>query len=414
MFFDSLGTNCWPPVSIQHMNPEWRVLKALRRVAVGALLLVLTAAAFVQGQQWLLRWHAERLLNDIRQIQMGNSNWIDAQKLMTKWGAWGGYYGSCTAERCDYHIAMQDWFRGMPATTFDGTDQKFILDHRQCCGWAKPIYHLLGGRFAVVQSWIQVRNGIIWTKAFSVQIANTSEDYSPKQDTGGYLDPLVAYAGGSTHSYPFDFDLDHPEYSINTGPCSVCTLVSTQFTPLTDEKTMDKLLEVDLSCLTRWRECRTQAEIMPEAYKLAEAEKNEPDKIRRNSSECRDPIDLAARDARYATIAEIAQVKERRNSEEVVRVASFRSLRSLKSNAYVGPLLFKDELALRPEFKLSGGVPASNLKLGDTIILLFGAGPDERGAVSRTYDLCSFIPATPENLATVKRGIALDAVPREY
>jgi hypothetical protein len=387
----------------------------LRRAAVASLLLVFAATALVQSQQWLLRWRAQRLLNDIRQIQMGKSSWADAQRLMTKWGAWGGYYGSCTAERCDYHIAMQDWFRGMPATTFTGNEQRTILDYRHCCGWFKPIYRLLGGRFAVAQSWIQVRNGIIWTKAFSVRIANTSEDYLPWHETGGYWDPLVAYAGGTTHTEDrFDYDPDHPEYSIDTGPCTVCTLVSTRFTPRTDEKAMEKLLDFNLSCLTRLWGCKTQSEIMPEADKLAEADRNKPGSVWRNSSECHDPVDLAARDARYATIAQIAHVKEHRNSEGVVRVASFRSLESLKSNAYVGPLLFKDELALRPEFKLAGGVPASNLKLGDRIILLFGANPDQMGVVSRTYDLCSFIPYTSENLAAVKRGVALDAVPREY
>src|SRR5262249_31855512 len=127
---------------------------------------------------------------------------------------------------------------------------------------------------------------------------------------------------------------------------------------------MDQLLGFDLSCLTRWKECRTQAEIMPEAYKLADTERNKPSSLWRNSSECHDPIELAARDARYAAIAEVAQVKVNQNSDELIRTVGFRSLESLKSNAYTGPLLFQNELALRPEYKLAGGVPATNLKLG--------------------------------------------------
>jgi len=125
-------------------------------------------------------------------------------------------------------------------------------------------------------------------------------------------------------------------------------------------------------------------------------------------------VDLAARDARYAAIAELADIKEDRNSEEVVRLARFRSLASLKGNAYVGPLLFRDELPLRSKNKLVGGVAASTLKLGDRVILLFGEKPDEKDFVIQTYDLCSFIPITPENLAAVRRGVAFDTVPREY
>jgi hypothetical protein len=394
------------------MSPQRRSRNILRHAAAGAFLLLLVATAFVQGQQLLLRWRAEHLLNDIRQIQMGKSSWGDAQKVMTKWGAQGGFFGSCTAELCDYHIAMQDWFRGMPATNFEGGVQSTILDYRKCCGWLKPIYRLLGGRFAVVQGWIHVQNGIIWTKTFSVRIANSYEDYVPWQDTGGYWDPLVVYAGGSTHLTRFDYIPDHPEYSIDLGPCTVCTLVKINFTPQTDKQTMDKLLDVDLSCLTRWRGCR-QEEIMPAAYKLGIADSNRPDLIARNSSECRDPIYLSARDARYASIAEVADVREDRDGDELMHLARFRSLERLKGNAYVGPLLFKDELPLQPENKLVGGVRTSTLKLGDRIILLFGAQPDETDIVAQAYDLCSFIPITPENLAALKRGIALDVVPRD-
>jgi hypothetical protein len=395
------------------MSLKTRLWKLLRRMAVGSLVLVFAATALVQSEQWLLRRRAQRLLDDIRQIEMGNSSWADAQRLMTRWGAWGGYYGTCTLERCDYHIAMQDWFRGMPATTFEGEEQRTVLDYRHCCEWLKPVYRLLGGRFAVVQSWIQVRNGIIWTKTYSVRMANTYQDYLPWQNTGGYWDPIIAYASGKTHLTRIDYSPDHPEYSIDLGPCTVCTLVAVSFTPQTDKKTMNKLLDVDLSCLTRWIGCK-QDEIMPEAYKLAVADSNKPDLAERDSSECRDPVDLAARDARYAAIAELADIKEDRNSEEVVRLARFRSLASLKGNAYVGPLLFRDELPLRSKNKLVGGVAASTLKLGDRVILLFGEKPDEKDFVIQTYDLCSFIPITPENLAAVRRGVAFDTVPREY
>lgn len=407
------GTNCRLPVSNEDMSLKPRLWKVLRRAGVVSLLLVFVAMAFIQSEQWLLRRRAQCLLNDIRQIQMGKSSWADAQRLMTKWGAWGGYYGSCTAERCDYHIAMQDWFRGMPATTFEGEEQRTVLDYRHCCGWLKPAYRLLGGRFAVVQGWIQVRNGVIWTKDYSVRIADSYEDYLPWKNTGGYLDPIIAYAGGSTHLVRIDFSPDHPEYSIDLGPCTVCTLVEISFTPRTDKETLKKLLDVDLSCLTRWIGCK-QDEIMPEAYKLAAADSEKAGLIARDSSECRAPIDLAARDARYIAIAEVADIKEDRNSDEVVRLARFRSLASLKNNAYVGPLLFREELPLRPESKLVGGVPTSTLKLGDRVILLFDAIPDENELVFQMYDLCNYIPITTENLAAVRNGVALDVVPREH
>ena len=100
-------------------------------VTVFAVLALL--AAFVQLEQHLLRWRAERLLADIRQIQMGKSTWADAQRFMTKWGTWGHYEGSCTAEKCDYSIAMEDAARALTAYIFVGRTEKTVIEPRQCC-----------------------------------------------------------------------------------------------------------------------------------------------------------------------------------------------------------------------------------------------------------------------------------------
>ena len=75
---------------------------------VVVLALVAGLAVFVQIQQRILRWRAERLLADIRELQSHKSTWADAQKIMTRWGAWGSYEGSCTAEKCEYRIIIVD------------------------------------------------------------------------------------------------------------------------------------------------------------------------------------------------------------------------------------------------------------------------------------------------------------------
>src|ERR1035437_3885420 len=96
------------------MTSRLRWGRILRITDVVVLALVASSAVFVQVQQHILRWRAERLLADIREIQMGKSTWADAQRLMTRWGEWGAYEGSCTAERCDYQIVLQDSFRSFP------------------------------------------------------------------------------------------------------------------------------------------------------------------------------------------------------------------------------------------------------------------------------------------------------------
>jgi hypothetical protein len=202
----------------------------------------------------------------------------------------------------------------------------------------------------------------------------------------------VAIAEGLTH-FVTEFSPEHPEYSIDTGPCTVCVLVWARFTPRTDSQTLKQLLDINLDCLTRWKARRTQREIIPEAYALAKADET--------------------RDSRYVSIAEVASIAEMRNSDGPVHAASFQSTESLKNNAYIGPLLFRNILTLRPETILPGGIPASKLLMGDKIILLFGAGPDEPDVIP-LEDACSFIPYSPESMAAVQRGVALDAIPEGY
>src|SRR6516164_8938632 len=97
------------------MKSHRRWARVLRVVAVAAAILVFGLAAFVNVQQRVLRWRAERLLEDIRAIQMGKSTWADAQRLMTRWGAWGMWDGSCTAEACEYQIVLRDVSQAMPS-----------------------------------------------------------------------------------------------------------------------------------------------------------------------------------------------------------------------------------------------------------------------------------------------------------
>jgi hypothetical protein len=167
--------------------------RVLRAAGVAALVLVAGLAAYVQMQQRILRWRAERLLADIREIQMGKSTWADAQRLMTRWGAWGAYEGSCTAKRCDYQIAMEDAFRAMPI--YFVPHGELWKEARLCCRWLRRPYYLLGGRFAVVDARLEVKDGIIWTKSFEMEISTTS--HIPFWNEDDYA--LVGIAHGLTN-----------------------------------------------------------------------------------------------------------------------------------------------------------------------------------------------------------------------
>lgn len=87
---------------------SWR--RFPRLIAAALLLLTFSVTAYVNIQQRVLRWRAARLLADIREIQLGKSNWADVQRLMRRWQAWGGSDESCTADQCIFRIAIQEGF----------------------------------------------------------------------------------------------------------------------------------------------------------------------------------------------------------------------------------------------------------------------------------------------------------------
>ncbi len=63
----------------------------LRFAGIAVCALMIALAALIVIQQHILGWRAERLLADVRALDLGKSTWVDAQSIMTRWGAWGFY-----------------------------------------------------------------------------------------------------------------------------------------------------------------------------------------------------------------------------------------------------------------------------------------------------------------------------------
>ena len=173
---------------------KW-LMRILRAMCVTSLALVMFAFAAVQFQQHLLRWRAERLLADIRGIQMGNSRWDDAQRLMNRWGTWGKWEGACTSQSCDYQIVLQDASQAYATYYTTAEEVHLRTPARHCCQWLRRPYMALGGRFAEVYARIVVKHGVIWTKSFDV-ITGLYPNHQIQYVTEG--DVFVATADGVT------------------------------------------------------------------------------------------------------------------------------------------------------------------------------------------------------------------------
>lgn len=387
------------------MTVRFRWGKVLKISGFALLALIALPAVYVQIQQHILRWRAEQLLADIREIQMGKSTWADAQRLMNRWGAWGGYEGSCTAERCDYQISIEDAFRAFPSYWMPTGEIRG--DPRECCQWLRKPYMALGGRFAVVSARIEVKSGVIWTKTYGVE--------TDVSCCGENQYPLMGYAEGVTRFSPGRFwrALDrHSEYSVATAQhCTVCEAIDAHFTPTADSGVVRQFFDFNLDCLTRRKECEHPAELMPSAAQLEERD-NELPKIEVIRDSCGYPLEWVGREFKYAAVAEV--VSNRTSLEwggSHAQWAQVRLLRSLKNGALSQqPAVLREEPIGSPDSILPGGGRAGDVRPGTQLIVLFERPFDDITSSSIGNGVCSFVTYSDNNLAAIKRGIQRDAL----
>lgn len=394
---------------------RWGRLIRIAAVAILAPIICLIAA--VRIQQYVLRWRAEQLLADIRQIQMGKSTWADAQRLMHRWGKWGRWEGSCDARSCDYQIAMQDASNALPTFFFTQTDLQLRSEKRDYSRWQLRLYSILGGRVAQVYAEIRIKNGIIWTKAYTVQTPRDSHEM-------GTDDLLIGTAEGTTHLNPDDWPIpsNHPEFQIRAagpcegcnGGCTICELIQTRVTPFADPGAMSQLFEFNLACISSWRECEEPREIMPSAWRLFRQDKTGRGDGSVDWPICKVPVDVIARDYQFGVLTEVNSVKSEIEKDGWTRyVASLSLLESVKNDTLKG----RDQLAAYlkrvrlgwSDTMLAGGVPASSIRPGDRMFLFFNRMPSG-GSVDIDEDFCSYVLDTEQNRAAIARGIARDAL----
>src|ERR1700749_1297168 len=82
--------------------------RTLRAILYAAATLLILWLALIEAPMWLRRLHAQPLLADFQSIQVNQSDWSDAQRLMRRWGRWGHFDGSCTSAYCSYSITIED------------------------------------------------------------------------------------------------------------------------------------------------------------------------------------------------------------------------------------------------------------------------------------------------------------------
>jgi hypothetical protein len=370
--------------------------RSLLYALLGLVMVLLLVAGEFQIEQRVLRYRAERLLNDMLSIQLRHTTFQQLSPLLGRWGEFVTYDTPCSKQHCDLRITFRQ-----PSHIPDG-NSKFLAPFRD-------LHKLLGGRMSGVVADINVRNGFVWGESYRIGVdvprfvdadGRTVDELTGEISTVPRADPwrLVWPSLGRPREYEIG---GHLAFKGRTE-------VWVRFTPYADPADIRRLSQFNFSCLARLRPCRTGEDLMPAA--MAEVSKEK----QHNWSGSEEPvcdlptIRVISRDTENAAVVDVVDNRaDPRYNSDPNRVLGVRLVERVKraSSWAPGAKVYVDvggPLALAP---ING---LAKVRAGDRLIILFGWQSASSIVPKAEAEMCGVVPYTENNLAIVRAGASED------
>lgn len=359
---------------------------AIRITVLSALCLIVLTFAVIQAQQWLLRWRAERLLADMRELQSKEGTWQDAQKIMIRWRLWGLGESFCAPQECFFYVRMSDLVDSLIRGDQYGPPRLPYLI------WPSQ---LLGEKFTFVEASLRVKDGMLEESRFRMNFFGQDEGMARAVPTPDVLD------------YESE-RWQHPDYYAERHPgCKGCILFETGFTPFAGREKIHELTDFNFSCITRWSPCTTEADVMPSAWKLYQDELPRKAALEKAFNDCKIPLEFFGRESHEIAIADVlsrqGSTTPRRDNKG--SSAKLRIVRTLKGRMH-WPMskILTASGEDQGEDVYWAGTP--DLMAGNSYILFGDVADGSVGENVFWLDVCGIVPHNEQNLISIQRGIA--------
>lgn len=270
------------------------VIRLLRKYllfpAIGIGVVLFLVLLVSQVEQHIFRSRAELLLSQVQSLELRKTPWPEAQNQLKRWTKESKFNDQCNGTECSLEITLFEPVYDFASRTLIFAHLDDYLRWRLKLSYSEgPFvrmesvffrgYMLMGGRPARIMANVGMRNGIVWSKGFSVYIATYWHNI-PDFDPNRWFDFSLMANTGSVPQFDFssqnwvDPQLTlHPNYLISRpGGCDVCVSGYVHFTPYADPVDIHRLMQLNLLCLTQLRPCLDQSDIMPAAWKQYMAE----------------------------------------------------------------------------------------------------------------------------------------------
>src|SRR5260370_29674556 len=365
---------------MRHSLP--RMVRFLLYSGVSFLFILIVLAGLIQVEERIFRHRAERLLDDIRSIDLRHTTFQQVGASSERWTVFFSHDVPCSKEHCDFRIVFGAPGFGPASTLLN----RMFADS----------YWLLGGHAAAVVATINVRNGFVWGESYSLGV-----DYE-------LIGEIATRPWAETYNLVSPSFRKHPEYDIGRYPCRGCVGIEVHFSPFADPADIRRLSQFNFACVTRLRRCRREEDIMPIA--MAQAWKKE-ERIEDGHEQLNcefGSIQIMSRDLENAAVVDVIDNHEvLENDPDEGRILRVRLIERIKRATLwqlgtMGTVETRASLAFPPMNDLK------SLRLGDRVIILFTSD----GAQKHVAEMCGVMPYTAANLAMVRLGAAQnDRVP---
>lgn len=227
-----------------------------------SLCLLVAAWIFAESSQWLFRWRAERLLTDLKSIEVGGNS-ADAQAILQKWHDLAEIETDCFGtERTTCHFGV--YLRHQLPKVLRGNPEGGIRNRFQ------HVVDILGLRNSNVGARMRVENGIVTRKWFAEEVDLPIGDWYRRG--GAYVPALSVDSDEELPSQSpaardnIQIDTSHPfRYARRyKGPWGLRVVFTTE------ESSLEKaaLMDFRFSCITQFFPCRSERQVLEEGAKL--------------------------------------------------------------------------------------------------------------------------------------------------
>jgi len=245
------------------------LIRTALRVAICLVVSFIVLSVVLRVEAYRFQRRAERLMADVQALKLRRSNWLEAERLISRWGKYGNYEGHCDASFCRYSIGLSSSERTLERWFFAKIPANYLNNHfvYRTASLFYTLWEHLQVRSVTVRATFVVQDSVVLRKS-AVFIYDVVPTFS---GSSGYS--LIATSRATSRLTSGGWPLigseqlaEHPFYAVTRpGGCTFCLMANVTFTPDTPDPEMRRLTTFNLNCITRLRPCRYLEDIYPAA-----------------------------------------------------------------------------------------------------------------------------------------------------